>query len=145
MSTADTPQPQPEPEGLGERLAAFANWFNEYVLGSPWTYLACLAVVLLVYAFVPVQGYGKWNLTTGLFFNTTSSSIELITGVGAVVGVYAVRRQQRKHHGQVQELHDAHREDIEALSAKIDGLAAAVRAAQLPVPAPVPARTAKGK
>ena len=127
MSTADTPQPQPEPEdsGVGAALAGFANWFNETVVGSPWTYLVCIILVLIIYAVIPLQGYGKWNLSTGLFFNTASSSIELITGVGAVVGVYAVRRNQKRHHAEVKDLHEQHAEEVKALHGKLDQLAQA--------------------
>jgi hypothetical protein len=83
--------------GLGAALGRFANWFNESVVGNPWTYVFCIAAVVFTYLLIPLQGYDKWNLTSGLFFNTTSSSVELITGVGAVVGVYAVRRAQHQH------------------------------------------------
>lgn len=107
--------------GLGVRLAAFANWFNETVVGSPWTYLFCIATVVFVYLLIPLQGYSKWNLTSGLFFNTTSSSVELITGVGAVVGVYAVRRAQHQHEKALAR----HARSVEDLHGKIDGLIAA--------------------
>lgn len=92
-------------KGAAQRLADFANWFNETVVGSPWTYLVCILTVVGVYLVCIFQGYEKWNLTTGLFFNTASSSIELITGVGAVVGVYAVRRGQKQHRQDVRDLH----------------------------------------
>lgn len=114
--------------GLGGRLAGFANWFNENVVGSPWTYLACIILVVAADLMIPVQGFGKWNLTTGLFFNTQSSNIELVTGVGAVVGVYAVRRTQKQQRKDVGELHgklDAHRRDVRDLHRKIDALTAA--------------------
>jgi hypothetical protein len=104
---------------MGSALAKFANWFNEHVVGSPWTYLICIALVVFVDALIPLQGYDKWNLTSGLFFNTQSSSVELITGVGAVCGVYAVRRSQKEHREETKALHEAHRsllEKVEALA-----------------------------
>jgi low affinity Fe/Cu permease len=106
------------PGGPGAKLAAFANWFNENIVGSPWTYLACIILVVVIYAVIPLQGYSKWNLSTGLFFNTASSSVELITGVGAVVGVYAVRRGQKQHREETA----AHRSEVKALHAKLDAL-----------------------
>ena len=91
-------------KSLAERVAEFANWFNEFVVGSPWAYLFCIVVVLAVYAVCLIQGYSKWNGSTGLFFNTASSSIELITGVGAVVGVYGVRKSHKDLHEKIDKL-----------------------------------------
>lgn len=87
-----------------QALAKFANWFNENVVGSPWTYLFCIVVVIAVYAVCLFQGYSKWNSSTGLFFNTASSSVELITGVGAVVGVYGVRKSHKELHEKIDHL-----------------------------------------
>lgn len=130
MPEQESPDGAPDPaSGLGGKLASFANWFNETVVGSPWTYLAAIMLVVGADLMIPVQGFGKWNLTTGLFFNTQSSNIELITGIGAVVGVYAVRRSQKQHrkdtaelHAKVDEHRDEHREDVQALHAKVDAL-----------------------
>jgi prolipoprotein diacylglyceryltransferase len=108
--------------GLGALLARFANWFNESVVGSPWTYIFCIAAVVFTYLLIPLQGYDKWNLTSGLFFNTTSSSVELITGVGAVVAICSVRRNQKRHHAEIHALHSAHRAELRALHGKLDRL-----------------------
>jgi hypothetical protein len=118
--------------GLGTALGRFANWFNESVVGNPWTYIFCIAAVVFTYLLIPLQGYDKWNLTSGLFFNTTSSSVELITGVGAVVGVYAVRRAQHQH-AKAQAKHDAaleqHGQSLANLHAKLDQIQAHASAA----------------
>jgi low affinity Fe/Cu permease len=122
VSTDSGPAPDSGPGngGLGGALANFANWFNENVVGSPWTYIFCIAAVVFTYLLIPLQGYDKWNLTSGLFFNTTSSSVELITGVGAVVGVYAVRRAQHQHAKAL----DKHAKSVADLHAKVDQIAA---------------------
>jgi low affinity Fe/Cu permease len=106
---------------LGESIANFANWVNEHVVGNPWTFVVCIVLVFCCDLMIPVQGYDKWNLSTGLFFNTQSSNMELITGVGAVVGVYGVRKANKKHsadlkelHGKVDQLVDAAKQDQDA-------------------------------
>jgi len=101
-------------------LAGFANWFNEFVMGSPWMYLAALVVVLAADALIPIQGYARWNLTTGLFTNTQESSFELITGIGAIVGVYSIRRMTRQHQADLRALHEHFKLEISALHHKLD-------------------------
>jgi low affinity Fe/Cu permease len=101
-------------------LAGFANWFNEFVMGSPWMYLAALVLVLAVDALIPIQGYSKWNLTTGLFSNTQESSFELITGIGAIVGVYSIKRMTKQHQADLRALHEHFRREIAALHHKLD-------------------------
>jgi hypothetical protein len=104
----------------GTALACFANWFNEFVMGSPWLYLAALVLVLAVDALIPIQGYSKWNLTTGLFSNTQESSFELITGIGAIVGVYSIKRMTRQHQADLRALHEHFKLEIAALHHKLD-------------------------
>jgi hypothetical protein len=93
-------------KGLGDRVASVANWFNEHVMASPWTYLFCMTSVVVVYIVCAFQGYAKWNTSTGLFFNTLTSSVELITGVGATLGVYAVRKSHKELHTKLDRLSD---------------------------------------
>ena len=114
-------QPQdgaPPPRGIGAKLAAFANALNDNVVGSPWTLLTAIILVIGADVLIPVQGFSKWNVTTGLFFNTQSSNIELITGVAAVVAVVSVRRAQKQQH---KELKD-HRAETARLHKRIDDL-----------------------
>jgi hypothetical protein len=101
-------------------LADFANWFNEFVMGSPWMYLTALVLVLAVDALIPIQGYSKWNVTTGLFSNTQESSFELITGIGAIVGVYSIKRITKQHQADLRALHEHFKLEIAALHHKLD-------------------------
>ena len=91
---------------MKNKIATFASWANEHIVGNVVTFLICCIFVVVIFMLIPIQGYSKWNLTTGLFSNTVESSFELITGVGAVVAVVA--------------LHKKHSKDIQALHEKLD-------------------------
>lgn len=117
-------------------LAGFANWFNEFVMGSPWMYLTALVLVLAVDALIPIQGYSKWNLTTGLFSNTQESSFELITGIGAIVGVYSIKRMTRQHQADLRALHEHFKAEVAALHHKLDEVHRHVAAQTPPSSAP---------
>jgi hypothetical protein len=119
--------------GFGAAVARFANWFNEAVVANPLTYLAAIVLVVGADLMIPVQGFAMWNLTTGLFFNTQSSNIELITGIGAVVAVCSARRilkQHRRetadrdaaHAREISDLNEAHHRHMAQLHAKFDAL-----------------------
>lgn len=115
---SEQPQDPAGGSGAGARLARFANWLNDNIVGSPWTLLTAIILVIGADVLIPVQGFSKWNVTTGLFFNTQSSNIELITGVAAVVAVVSVRRAQRQQH---KELKD-HRAETAKLHRRLDEL-----------------------
>lgn len=91
---------------MKEKVTSLANWINDNIVGNPWTFVAAIALVVLVYLAIPlVGGYVAWNAGLGLFFNTASSSFELITGIGAVVGVVGLHKRQTKHEKSLNALH----------------------------------------
>jgi hypothetical protein len=89
---------------MKDKITRLAAFINERIVGSPWTFVCAIILVLCADLLIPVQGYDKWNLSTGLFFNTQSSNIELITGIGAVVGVYGVHKSNKDLHAKVDKL-----------------------------------------
>ncbi len=91
---------------MKNKIVELASWINERIVGNVWTFIICCIFVILIYIALPIQGYAKWNTSTGLFSNTAESSFELITGVGAVVAVVS--------------LHRKHKKDIDDLHHKID-------------------------
>lgn len=96
-----------EKQSIDEEIGKFGMWVNNNVVGRPITLVLAIASVVIVYACIPiVGGYGKWNTGLGLFFNTLSSSFELITGVGAVVGVTVLHAKGKKRDQSIGELHE---------------------------------------
>jgi len=90
--------PQTEGEKLDAEAGHFGMWINDNIVGNPITFIIAILSVVVVYAAIPlVGGYTKWNTGLGLFFNTLSSSFELITGVGAVVGVVVLHKAVKAH------------------------------------------------
>lgn len=88
------------------KIANFANWVNDHIVGNPVTLVIAIILVVLVYAAIPVAGgYAAWNAGLGLFFNTASSSFELITGIAAVVAVVSLHSKQSKHTKSLDSLH----------------------------------------
>ena len=114
MSQIEPPR-EPKSEEIDEKVGNFGMWVNDHIVGNPITFVLCILAVVIVYAFVPLQGYAKWNTGVGLFFNTLSSSFELITGVGAVVGVVVLHKAHKK---QKKSLDDLHSKVDELLSKK---------------------------
>jgi hypothetical protein len=98
-AVADAPYvPQTEREKLDAEAGHFGMWINDNIVGNPITFIFAILSVAVVYAAIPlVGGYTKWNTGLGLFFNTLSSSFELITGVGAVVGVVVLHKSVKAH------------------------------------------------
>lgn len=98
-TVADAPDaPQTEREKLDAEAGHFGMWINDNIVGNPITFIIAILSVVIVYAAIPVVGgYTKWNTGLGLFFNTLSSSFELITGVGAVVGVVVLHKAVKAH------------------------------------------------
>lgn len=96
---------EPESEKVNQEVGGFGLWINDHIVGNPITFVICIVAVILVYAIIPFQGYAKWNTGAGLFFNTLSSSFELITGVGAVVGVVALHKAHKKQKKSLDDLH----------------------------------------
>lgn len=91
---------------MKEKVTNVANWINNELVGNPWTFVIAILLVVLVYLAIPVVGgYAAWNAGLGLFFNTASSSFELITGIGAVVGVVGLHKRQTKHEKALKDLH----------------------------------------
>lgn len=80
-------------------------------MGHEVTFVIVVITLLIVYGALLVQGYHKWNTGIGLFSNTNGSNLELITGVGSMY----LLRETRK-------LRKAHKEDNDALHAKLDVL-----------------------
>lgn len=91
---------------MKNRITNLAAWINENIVGNVWTFVACLIFVVVLFLLIPIQGYSKWNLTTGLFSNTVESSFELITGVGAVVAVVSLHKKHKQHGESLDALHD---------------------------------------
>ena len=81
------------------------------LMGHEVTFLIVVISLLVVYGALLIQGYHKWNTGIGLFSNTNGSNLELITGVGSMY----LLRETRK-------LRKAHKQDNEALHAKLDVL-----------------------
>jgi hypothetical protein len=98
-TVADAPAAPPtEREKLDAEAGHFGMWINDNIVGNPITFIIAILSVVIVYAAIPlVGGYTKWNTGLGLFFNTLSSSFELITGVGAVVGVVVLHKSVKAH------------------------------------------------
>jgi len=98
-TVADVPDAsQTEREKLDAEAGHFGMWINDNIVGNPITFILAILSVVVVYAAIPlVGGYTKWNTGLGLFFNTLSSSFELITGVGAVVGVVVLHKSVKAH------------------------------------------------
>jgi hypothetical protein len=98
-TVADSPDAaQNEREKLDAEAGHFGMWINDNIVGNPITFIVAILSVVIVYAAIPlVGGYTKWNTGLGLFFNTLSSSFELITGVGAVVGVVVLHKAVKAH------------------------------------------------
>lgn len=92
---------------MEQKVTNLANWINNNIVGNPWTFVIAILLVIGVYLCIPVVGgYAAWNAGLGLFFNTASSSFELITGIGAVVGVVGLHARQSKHEKSVKSLHE---------------------------------------
>lgn len=110
---------------MNNRIAALAAWINENIMGNVWTFVASILFVVVIYLLLFIQGYQKWNITTGLFSNTLESSFELITGIGAIVAVVSLHQAHKKSHKETMALHKSHYSEIRALHMKIDALAKA--------------------
>jgi low affinity Fe/Cu permease len=120
--SAILPEGTAQGSSLTDHIARMAAWVNENVLGAAMTLAICVLAVFFVYALIPFQGYGRWNSGAGLFFNTLSSSFELITGVAAVVAVVALHKKVNEHRSEIKALHARQAEETAALHAKIDHL-----------------------
>lgn len=107
---------------FNKTVTRVALWINNTVVGSVWTFAACVVFVAAIYVALFVQGYAKWNTSTGLFSNTLESSFELITGVGAVVAVVSLHKTTKKHNQEVTQLHKDHSAHLASLHHKIDKL-----------------------
>lgn len=108
---------------FNDRVALIADWFNNQVFGESMALIICIAAVVIVYICIPlVGGYAKWNTGLGLFFNTASSSYELITGTAAVVAVVALHKKTNTHRKELKSLHKEHAREIQVLHDKIDRL-----------------------
>ena len=104
MSQVEPPK-ESKSEEIDQEVGSFGMWVNDHIVGNPITFVLCILAVILVYAVIPFQGYAKWNTGVGLFFNTLSSSFELITGVGAVVGVVVLHKAHKKQKKSLDDLH----------------------------------------
>lgn len=121
--------PKPKKSALvSEDIGKFGMWVNDNIVGNAFTFVLAIIAVLIVYAAIPfVGGYGAWNTGLGLFFNTLSSSFELITGIGAVVGVVVLHRKVKNHvtesaqrHADLLDMHETHAREVAALHEKVD-------------------------
>ena len=112
------PPPVTDWEKVDADIGRFGMWVNNRIVGNPITFMLAILSVIGVYGAIPlVGGYSKWNTGLGLFYNTLSSSFELITGVGAVVGVVALHAVLKRHR--------AHSEQhLASLHSKLDKLVA---------------------
>jgi hypothetical protein len=79
------------------------------IASSPVLFVLILVWLIILYAFLPIVGYAKWNAGIGLFGNTNGSNFELITGAGAMV----MLGLQAKHN-------KAHKKSLDDLHAKVD-------------------------
>ena len=121
---------KPEEQKANEDIGKFGMWVNDNIVGNPITFVLCILSVFAVYAAIPlVGGYNKWNTGLGLFFNTLSSSFELITGVGAVVGVVVLHKKGgdeikavRAHEAKVDAFHAGVQNDLVELHSKVNKL-----------------------
>jgi low affinity Fe/Cu permease len=105
MSQAVQPE-EKKSQVVDKDIGNFGMWVNDHIVGNPVTFVICILAVVAVYAAIPVVGgYNKWNTGLGLFFNTLSSSFELITGVGAVVGVVVLHKAHQKQKKSLDDLH----------------------------------------
>lgn len=93
---------------MRNRIASFAAWVNEKIVGNPITLIVCILFVIVLFVLIPIQGYGKWNITTGLFTNTLESSFELITGVAAVVAVVALHKKHKETDRRLDRMDEEH-------------------------------------
>ena len=118
---------QSHAEEVNEDIGKFGMWVNDNIVGNPITFVLAILSVVIVYSLIPFQGYASWNTGIGLFYNTLSSSFELITGVGAVVGVVVLHKKIKKHiadstqrHADLLDMHETHAREVAALHEKID-------------------------
>lgn len=91
---------------VNQEVGKFGMWVNDNIVGNPITFVLAILSVVIVYALIPVVSYAKWNTGIGLFYNTLSSSFELITGVGAVVGVVVLHKKHNNTQNSITQLHD---------------------------------------
>lgn len=83
------------------------------IASSPVLFVGILLWLGVLYAFLPIVGYAKWNSGIGLFGNSNGSNFELITGAGAMVMLGI----QAKHHLD-------HKKSLKDLHSKVDKLLA---------------------
>lgn len=89
-------QKESESAKINQEIGSFGMWVNDHIVGNPITFVIAIISVAAIYSLLLFMPYTKWNTGPGLFYNTLSSSFELITGVGAVVGVVVLHSKHKK-------------------------------------------------
>lgn len=101
----------PPPGGFGGFITRVCTGLTN-ACGSEWCFIAVMIWLIVVYVFLPIDGYARWNLGIGLFSNSNGSNLELVTGVGSMVMIRSIRKHQaesRRHqHRHAQELARLH-------------------------------------
>jgi hypothetical protein len=114
---------QPTPEGTPKSRKTFGDWIGAICTGitNAFSSETCFVIVVIwlvvLYAFLFIDGYAKWNLGIGLFANTNGSNVELITGVGSMVMIARLHRGTAPHQKK-------QRKETEALKAEVARMAA---------------------
>lgn len=91
---------------LSDLIINICKHINQDFFGSPWTFLAALVFVVGAYAFLPFQGFDRWNTGVGLFANSTGSNIELIVDIGIAVTTVSIAKSHREHKQAIKDLHE---------------------------------------
>lgn len=114
---------------MTDEVRRLASWINDNIVGSPWALIACILFVFTAYLLLVLQGYNKWNLSTGLFANDMESAYELITGTASVVAVVALHKTVKKsredtntHNAEIKLIHQKHSEDLKAIQDKLNNM-----------------------
>lgn len=107
-------------KNISASIGKLAGWINEHIVGNAWSLIGAIVFVVILYLLLLVQGYSKWNLSTGLFGNDIESAYELITGTASVVAVVALHKTVKKHHADMKEVHQQHTTQLTALHEKLD-------------------------
>lgn len=131
----DPAQPDEPAAGVSGAITRFCTGLTN-AFGSETCFVLVVIWLAVVYAFLFVDGYTRWNLGIGLFSNSNGSNIELITGVGSMVMIRALHKGKTRHQqkseaelARLHDRHDRHAAEIARLHERLDDLLGRRRAA----------------
>lgn len=86
----------PRTRPLNRWVTALSFGFNNK-LGTPTAFALSLAACVLWIALIPIEGFGKWDLTAGLVGNDIESTVEWFFGIAVlIVGVSVAAKQEQQ-------------------------------------------------